>query len=57
MRDINDIPMKFIGTRYDRGVRVDEYVPDYTPEERDAKIREIVRNLHEYFSRAEENNK
>lgn len=39
---------RFIGTTYIGTCRVDEYVTDYTPEERAEKAREINRALQEF---------
>lgn len=43
MRDPSEIGSRYIGTKYVNGVRVDEYVTDFTEEERIEKVKEINR--------------
>ena len=43
MRDPSEIGSRYIGTKYVNGVRVDEYVTDFTEEERIEKVKEISR--------------
>lgn len=43
LRTPEEAGSRFIGTKYVRGVRVDEYVVNYTEEERHEAAREINR--------------
>lgn len=46
MRDLSEIGSRYIGTKYVNGVRVDEYVTDFTEEERI----EVVKDINRFFA-------